>query len=110
MLRRHVRPTACAVGSLNQLFGVLAAFRHAEVAVPGEMSVLSFDEDECLSFLEVSVTSVAMPLAELGSAAVDALIARVEGGPQRDVLVRGPMALVRRDSVAAAPSPAARFG
>lgn len=97
------RPTACAVGSLNQLFGVLAAFRQAGVAVPASMSVVSFDEDECLAFLEVPVTSVAMPLAELGSAAVDALIARVEGGQERDVLVRGPMTLVRRGSVGPSP-------
>ncbi len=102
MLGREVRPTACAVGSLNQLFGVLAALRQAKVAVPAAMSVLSFDEDECLAFLDVAVTSVAMPLAELGSAAVDALITRVEGGEERDVLVRSPMTLVRRDSVSTA--------
>ena len=98
------QPTACAVGSLNQLFGVLAALRQADVAVPEAMSVVSFDEDECLAFLEVPVTSVAMPLAELGSAAIDALIARVEGGQERDVLVRAPMTLVRRASVSSSPS------
>ncbi len=103
MLRNQTRPTACAVGSLNQLFGVLAAFRQSSVVVPDAMSVVSFDEDECLAFLEVPVTSVAMPLAELGSAAVDALITRVEGGQERDVLVRAPMTLVRRTSVGPAP-------
>src|SRR5689334_12041360 len=36
------RPTACGVGSLNQLFGVLAALRAARVEVPGQMSVVSF--------------------------------------------------------------------
>ena len=79
----------------------MAALRAAGVAVPGQMSLVSFDEDECLAFLDVPVTSVAMPLAELGSAAVDALIARVEGERERDVLVREPMRLIRRDSVAA---------
>jgi len=104
MLNNRARqPTACAVGSLNQLFGVLAAFRQSSVAVPDSMSVVSFDEDECLAFLEVPVTSVAMPLAELGSAAVDALITRVEGGQERDLLVRAPMTLVRRNSVGLAP-------
>jgi DNA-binding LacI/PurR family transcriptional regulator len=97
------QPTACAVGSINQLFGVLAALRQAGVDVPGSMSVVSFDEDECLAFLEVPVTSVAMPLAELGSAAVDALITRVEGGQERDVLVRAPMTLLRRESVSSSP-------
>jgi LacI family transcriptional regulator len=97
------RPTACGVGSLNQLFGVLAALRAARVEVPGQMSVVSFDEDECLAFLEVPVTSVAMPLAELGGAAVDQLIARIEGQSAADVMIREPMKLVSRASVAPPP-------
>jgi DNA-binding LacI/PurR family transcriptional regulator len=97
---RGALPTACAVGSLNQLFGVLAALRHTGVGVPSQMSVVSFDEDECLTFLEVPVTSVAMPLEHLGSAAVDALVARIEREPPRDVMVRQPMSLVLRGSVA----------
>ena len=74
--------------------------------MPGDMSVVSFDEDECLAFLEVPVTSVCMPLAELGAAAVDALITRVEGGPAADVLISEPMYLISRGSVA--PPPPAR--
>jgi LacI family transcriptional regulator, galactose operon repressor len=100
MLRRGPLPTACGVGSLNQLFGVLGALRDRGVAVPGSMSVVSFDEDECLAFLEVPVTSVCMPLLELGSAAVDALIARIEQVPAGDVMVREPMRLLLRGSVA----------
>ena len=59
-----------------------------------------FDEDECLAFLEVPVTSVSMPLAELGAAAVDALINRIEGAAAGDVMIREPMSLVQRGSVA----------
>jgi LacI family transcriptional regulator len=108
MLRAGPLPTACAVGSINQLFGVLAALRDAGVSVPHDVSVVSFDEDECLAFLEVPVTSVCMPLAELGAAAVDALIARIEGSPVDgspvgDVLIRSPMYLVPRASVAPPP-------
>jgi LacI family transcriptional regulator len=138
MLRAGPLPTACGVGSLNQMFGVLAALRDAGVSVPHDVSVVSFDEDECLAFLEVPVTSVCMPLAELGAAAVDALIARIEGSPVEgrpvegspvdgrpveastvdgrpvegrtlggsmgaDVLVRSPMFLVPRASVAPPP-------
>jgi LacI family transcriptional regulator, galactose operon repressor len=105
LLRRGPLPTACAVGSLNQLFGVLAALRDAGVEVPGDMSVVSLDEDECLAFLHVPVTSISMPLAELGSAAVDALIARIERVPAGDVMVREPMRLLERGSVAPARRP-----
>jgi LacI family transcriptional regulator len=99
-------PTACAVGSLNQMFGVMAALRGAGLPVPGAMSLVSLDEDECLAFLDVPVTSVAMPLAELGSAAVDALIARIEAQDPvtaADVMICDPMALVHRDSVGPPP-------
>ncbi|HEY5362257.1 MAG TPA: LacI family DNA-binding transcriptional regulator [Streptosporangiaceae bacterium] len=107
MLARDPRPTACGVGSINQLFGLLGALRTAGVDVPGEMSVVSFDEDECLAFLDVPITSVCMPLAELGTAAVDALIARIEGEPAADVLIREPMGLQARASTAAPPGWAA---
>jgi LacI family transcriptional regulator len=94
-------PTACGVGNLNQVFGVLGALREAGVRVPEDMSVVSFDEDACLAYLDVPVTSIQMPLAELGSAAVDALIARIEHTPVTDVMIREPMTLVPRASTAA---------
>ncbi len=92
-------PTAIGVGSVEQVFGVLAALRAARVAVPGAVSLVSFDEDESLGYLDVPVTSVCMPLAELGAAAVDALIARIDGTGGSDVLIRAPMSLVDRGSV-----------
>ena len=98
-------PTAIGVGSVEQVFGVLAALREARVAVPGEVSLVSFDEDESLGYLDVPVTSVCMPLAELGAAAVDALIARIDGTGGSDVLIRGPMSLVSRGSVGPPPRP-----
>ena len=67
MLARGPIPTACGVGSLNQLFGVMGALRDAGVGVPADMSLVTFDEDECLAFLEVPVTSISMPLAALGA-------------------------------------------
>ena len=46
------------------------------------------------------MTSVAMPLAELGGAAVDQPIARIERQPAGDVMIREPMKLLTRRSVA----------
>jgi len=80
---------------------------HSELD-PAQMSVVSFDEDECLAFLDVPVTSVAMPLAELGSAAVDALIARIEREPVSNVMIRQPMSLILRGSVTNPPAGQAR--
>jgi DNA-binding LacI/PurR family transcriptional regulator len=92
-------PTAIGVGSIEQVYGVLAALRAARIAVPGAVSLVSLDEDESLAYLDVPVTSISMPLAELGAAAVDALIARIDGTGGSDVLIDGPMSLVSRGSV-----------
>jgi DNA-binding LacI/PurR family transcriptional regulator len=97
-------PTAIGVGTIEQVFGVLAALRNARVAVPGAVSLVSFDEDESLAYLDVPVTSISMPLAELGAAAVDALIARIDGTGGSDVLIRQPMSLVSRGSVGPPPA------
>jgi LacI family transcriptional regulator len=86
------------------VFGVLAALRDARVAVPGAVSLVSFDEDESLAYLDVPVTSICMPLAELGAAAVDALIARIDGTGGSDVLISEPMSLVSRGSVGPPPA------
>lgn len=87
-------PGVVGVGSLPQLYGVVAALRNAGVRVPADVVVVSFDEDESLRYLGVPVASVSMPLRELGAAAVDALLAQVAGGPANDVLVSGPMSLL----------------
>lgn len=100
LLSRHDVPTALGVGNLSQLFGVMKALREAGAAVPDDMSLVSFDEDDCLGFLEVAVTSVSMPLEELGAAAVRALIDRVDGRSGADVLVSDPLVLVERASTA----------
>jgi DNA-binding LacI/PurR family transcriptional regulator len=44
-----------------------------------------------------------MPLVELGAAAVDALIDRIERSAASDVMIREPMTLITRASVAPAP-------
>jgi DNA-binding LacI/PurR family transcriptional regulator len=97
-------PTAIGVGSIEQVFGVLAALRDARVAVPGAVSLVSLDDDESLAYLDVPVTSVRMPLAELGAAAVDALIDRIDGIGGSDVLIGEPMSLVSRGSVGPPPA------
>lgn len=94
------RPTLCMVGSTNQLVGLMAGLRHGGLAVPGDVSLVCFDDDDSLGYLDVGVTAVSMPLAALGAAGVEALLRRIEGGPATDVVLRDPMTLTERDSVA----------
>ena len=74
-----------------------------DARVPEELSLLSHDDDPLCEFLDAPLTAIRMPLHELGSTAVDALLEQIAGGPPRDV--ESPIApeLVLRGSTAAAP-------
>lgn len=108
LLSRQIVPTALGVGNLSQLFGMLKALREAGVVVPRDISVVSFDEDQCLAFLEVPIASVSMPLFELGAAAVWALVTRIDGAAGTDEVVSAPTVLIERASTAA-PRPTGRI-
>ena len=92
--------TALYVANINQAIGVTAAARDAGVRVPDDLSVLCHDDDPIAGYLAVPLTGIAMPLGDLGSAAVDTLIEQIEGKPPCDVFVAGEPEIVDRGSTA----------
>jgi LacI family transcriptional regulator len=100
LLALDPRPTAIFISNLNQAIGAVAAVRDAGVRVPEELSLIACDDDPIIDFLEPLLTTIRMPLAELGAAAVDALLAQIDGGEPEDVVVPVAPELVERDSTA----------
>jgi DNA-binding LacI/PurR family transcriptional regulator len=103
LLGDSIRPTGLFVTNFNQTFGALAAIRHAGLAVPRDISIVSSDDDPVLAFLEPPITCVARPMVELGAAAVDAVIEQLETGVHRDILLPDRATLVERGSLGRAP-------
>jgi DNA-binding LacI/PurR family transcriptional regulator len=93
-------PTAVFVSNLNQAVGALAGARAAGRSVPNELSVVTYDDDPVGEYLDPPLTAVRMPLAELGAAAVECILARMRGGSRDDVVVATAPELVRRASTA----------
>ena len=73
---------ATAVVAFNDLMalGILDRLRHRGVDVPGEMSVVGFDDVQLATLVSPALTTVRAPLARLGRRAVDLLLARLRGG------------------------------
>ncbi|PUB24102.1 LacI family transcriptional regulator [Promicromonospora sp. AC04] len=71
-----------AVVAFNDLMalGILDRLRHRGVDVPGEMSVVGFDDVQLAALVSPALTTVHIPLARLGQRAVDLLLARLRGG------------------------------
>lgn len=68
------RPTAIFASNDKMAFGVLVvAMRHG-IAVPAELSIVGFDDDEIARMAWPSLTTINQPNAEMATAAVDLLI------------------------------------
>jgi len=98
-------PTAVFVASDTQALGVLEAARRHDVAVPGDLSVIGFDDIEVSRL--VGLTTVRQPLQDSGARAGALLLQLLEGGtaPAETLL---PLEVVFRETTA--PPPTARSG
>jgi LacI family transcriptional regulator len=96
-------PTACIVSNLNQMLGAMAAVTDVGSSFPDKMALVTYDDDPISDFLAPPLTGIRMPMHEMGKAAVDAILGRIEGRPAQDVTVATPPLLVLRGSTGPAP-------
>lgn len=98
-------PTGVVVGNVLAAIGALTAAREAGLRVPEDLSVIAFHDVTYAGHLVPSLTAVAMPMRELGAAAVALLLERLGGADPRHVVVRDPEpTLVARGSTAPPPA------
>lgn len=73
-LRLGRLPSALVCMNDRVAFGAYQALHEAGVGIPGDVSVVSFDDSELASWLRPQLTSVALPHHELGRRAVELLL------------------------------------
>jgi DNA-binding LacI/PurR family transcriptional regulator len=96
LLERRPDLTALYTSTLSQAVGVYHTAWELGLAVPAELSLIGYDDMPLAEYLRPPLTTVRTPLAELGAAAVDALVDQLLGGKPRDVVVgAGPGVVVR---------------
>jgi LacI family transcriptional regulator len=94
MLSREPRPTAIFAASDVQAFGALAAARNVGLSVPGELSVIGFDDISLAEF--IGLTTVRQPLLLSGERAGLRLLQAlghqtddaIPASPELEVMVR----------------------
>jgi DNA-binding LacI/PurR family transcriptional regulator len=97
---------ATAVSCYNDLvaIGVCRALRELGLRIPQDVSVVGFDDVPVLEYLDVPLTTIRVPKAEMGARAADLLVRHIEAkqvlAPQRVYL---DAALVERASTGPAP-------
>lgn len=97
LLNLPVRPTAIfAVNDISALAAMSVA-RQCGLAIPEDLAVVGYNDSEVSSLLPIPLTSVRVPLLEMGSAAVDLLLALMNGETVESV-VKAPQLITRQSS------------
>lgn len=73
-------PTALFCANDIQAFGAMFACQRLGLAVPGDVSIIGFDDLPMTRFVNPALSTVHVPAREMGEAAADALVASVEHG------------------------------
>lgn len=89
-LGREVPPTAIVTTDETMTLGALDAIRDLGLRVPGDVSLIGFDDMPWTTLIQPPLTVVAQPVHEIGTTAGSRLLRRIEGfdGPPETVVLR----------------------
>ena len=79
LLDRHPDLTAVFTGNDKMALGAMQVARRRGISVPEELSIVGFDDLAQSAFVSPSLTTIHLPLEEVGQTACDCLIDRVQG-------------------------------
>jgi LacI family transcriptional regulator len=97
LLERSKPPTAVfAVNDMTAL-GVMAAARNLGLRIPEDLAIVGYNDSLVARFVSPPLSSVSLPLAQMGKRAVDLLISRLSG-EQVNSTVFPPHLVVRASS------------
>jgi LacI family transcriptional regulator len=103
-------PTAVFASNDEMALGVMHAAAAAGLSVPGDISIVGFDDTISARFSIPPLTTIRQPVTEMSMQAADLLISQVTGkaGAETSVQRQSPYELVVRGSVARPVMPRAR--
>jgi len=106
LLQQEPRPTVVFCGNDVVAFGALNAARELGLSVPGDVSVVGFDDLPAAAWPLLQLTTVAFDLDAMARRAANLLVRRIEDGPDQPYRhERFPSRLVERGTLGPPPAP-----
>jgi LacI family transcriptional regulator len=96
LLQEHPTVTAIYASTFLMGIGVLRAASDEARPVPTSLSVLSLHDSPLAEYLVPPLSTVRLPTEEMGMAAVELLVARAQGGPERSIMIQGEGEIITR--------------
>lgn len=103
ILRTNPQVTAIYASTLLMGVGALRAAAEENRSVPDSLSVICLHDSHLAEFLVPPLSTVRLPTEELGKAAVELMIERSGGGPERAIMIEGDGTIIERGSTGPAP-------
>jgi LacI family xylobiose transport system transcriptional regulator len=91
-------PTAIFAGNDLQAFGVYEAARAKGLTIPGDLSVVGYDDLQMAGWLGPPLTTVRQPLTEMAEQATHLVLSMADRGPNEPLRIELATSLVVRDS------------
>ncbi|EGU56270.1 ribose operon repressor [Vibrio nigripulchritudo ATCC 27043] len=99
MYERGALPSAIFVCNDMMAMGVINAASEKDISVPEDVSLIGYDDVHIAKFMTPSLTTIHQPKHELGKAAVDALLKKLEKETSEHQVVQLEPSLIARNSV-----------
>lgn len=80
LLRLETRPTAIMTSNDDAALGAMSALREAQLRIPEDVALCGFDDIPSAAFTVPSLTTVHVPVRELGKQSVELLEAAIDTG------------------------------
>ena len=101
LLERGCTGIVCA--SDLMALGAIRACRERGLAVPGDVSVVGYDDSPLIPFTDPPLTTVRKPIGPMAAAAVESLLEEINGAPAKNVELIFQPELVVRGSTGSGP-------
>ncbi|MCL4509717.1 MAG: LacI family transcriptional regulator [Bacteroidetes bacterium] len=104
VLRMKSKPTAIFCSNDSMALGALRAMHEKDIIVPGEIALAGFDDVPSARYVLPSLTSVHVPIFEMGKEAVEHLFVSLEGkngGEGKKMML--PTLVIKRESCGCTP-------
>lgn len=98
LLSRTNRPTAIFAGNDEMAIGIYTAARKAGLSVPDDLSIVGFDDTPMASRIWPQMTTVRLPIREMGRAAAQRLLTQLSGVSARTTTQFMPEIVIRQST------------
>lgn len=77
LLQQKEKPTAILTFSTTIAMGCMKALKELNVAIPNDISIITFDDHPYLDYLSTPISCIAQPVSDISKMAVKFLLARI---------------------------------